>query len=283
MFVLIKQNLFFIFRCVNSLIIEKDLEAINCLKIYAELQSKMFINALVLAFFVNFCDGGNRCVDQNAIYKRSVTVPDLSEEFFQGDIELSDEQKNLMSNHRTSRTGVRDIVVRWPKSENGLVIIPYSISRNSGYTKREINSIEGAMRAIQSVSCIRFVPQYAEKDYLEFFSGGGCFSKLGKIGGRQGVSIKRGECVRKSQISHEIFHALGFTHMHNRSDRDKYIQIYPENLKYANWMRHFDKIDSRYFDDYGTSYDLLSVMHYPRYLFELTKELKITEDKLILL
>lgn len=229
----------------------------------------MFIRTLVVAFSVQFifCNEVNRCVQQNVVDKRSVPVPDLSEEFFQGDIELNEEQKNLILNPRMSRTGVRDIVVRWPKNKNGLVIIPYQINSNSGYSKREISSIEEAMRSIQSVSCIRFVPRYAEKDYLEFFSGGGCFSKLGKVGGRQGVSIKRGECVRKSQVSHEIFHALGFTHMHNRFDRDKYIQIYPENLKYANWMKHFEKIDPVYFDDYGTTYDLLSVMHYPKYAF----------------
>lgn len=229
----------------------------------------MFVSTLVIALSVQFiyCDGVSRCVNQNLVAKRSVKVPDLSEEFFQGDIKLTDEQRDLMSNQREGRTGVRDIVVRWPKTKSGLVIIPFTIDINSGYTRREIGSIKGAMKSIQSVSCVRFVPRHVEKDYLEFFSGGGCFSKLGKTGGRQGVSIRRGECVRKSQVSHEIFHALGFTHMHNRGDRDKYIQIYPENLKYANWIKHFEKIDSAFFDDYGTAYDLLSVMHYPKSAF----------------
>lgn len=230
----------------------------------------MVILTLIILFGCSslvYCDGVNRCAEQNTIVKRSVKVPDLSEEFYQGDIELSDVQKNLMTNHRQGRTGVRSVVMKWPKNENGIVVIPYSINERSGYTKSERASIIGALRTIQSVSCIRFVPHHVESDYIEFFSGGGCFSKLGKVGGRQGISIKRGECVKKSQVMHEIFHALGFTHMHNRSDRDEYIKIYPDNLKYPNWIKHFEKIDSLYFDDFGTSYDLLSVMHYPKYAF----------------
>lgn len=259
---------------------------------WQRLQSKMFISAIIIVVIVQVIhsSGFNRCLDQatdgegitqniiltrSAVNKRSSRVLDVSEEFFQGDIVLTDNQKNLLSNHREMRTGVRDVVKRWPKNESGLVIVPYYIDLNSGYTKRELQIIKAAMKSIQTVSCIKFVPRYDEEDFIIFFSGRGCYATLGRVGGMQAVSIKRGECVKVVQVTHEILHALGFTHMHNRQDRDEFIQIYPDNLGSGNWLRHFDKIDSRLFNDFGTPYDLLSVMHYPKTAFAKARHITI--------
>lgn len=229
----------------------------------------MFISLTIIALIVQimYCDGFNRCLHQNKIDKRSLTFANYSQEYFQGDILLTDVQRNLLSNQRVMRTGVRNVVSRWPKNINGLVIIPFTIRDDSHYTENEVQIIESAMKTIQSVSCIRFVSRQHEEDFIDIFSGGGCFSTLGKVGGRQGLSVKRGRCVTEPEVIHEIFHALGFTHMHNRQDRDDFIQVFPENLLYEHWISHFDKIDPRNFDDFGTPYDYLSVMHYPTYAF----------------
>lgn len=249
-------------------------------KLQKVLQLKMFIsliiiNIIIITVQIIYCDGFNRCFHQNVIDKRSLKVANFSQEFFQGDIFLTDEQKNLLSNQRVSRTGVRSVVMRWPKNKNGLVIIPFTIRSDSFYTKREVKVIEKAMKAIESVSCIRFVRRYHEEDFMEFFSGRGCFSKLGKVGGRQGVSVKRGICLTEPEVTHEVMHALGFTHINNRQDRDDFVQIFHENLMYDDWSSHFDKIDSRNFDDFGTPYDYLSVMHYPSYAFAKAYEYSI--------
>lgn len=233
----------------------------------------MLAKLITIALSVQFIQSVsvNRCRDGNRIDKRETLIElneTASEEFFfQGDIVLTSAQEETLRRNSLLRTGTRNLARRWPKNGNGLVIIPYTIRSDAGYTERGFEIIRDALESIGSSSCIRFVPRAHEDDYLEFFSGGGCFAPLGRTGGRQSVSIRRDQCLEKGKVIHEVFHALGFTHMHNRVDRDDYIRVFPEHLMYANWLRHFDKIDSSAFNDFGTPYDLASVMHYPKYAF----------------
>ena len=96
----------------------------------------------------------------------------------------------------------------------------------------------------RSLTCIRF--RYFDsddslrgKDYLQYFRGTGCWSQVGKTGGRQPVSIGYGcEAVRifgkfcskfvglqLSIVAHETLHALGLWHEQSRTDRDGFIRI----------------------------------------------------------
>lgn len=52
---------------------------------------------------------------------------------------------------------------------------------------------------------------------------------VGKIGGRQLVSLAAG-CLYDYIIWHEIMHALGLEHEHQRPDRDKFIKIQKHNV-----------------------------------------------------
>lgn len=235
-------------------------------------QFTMLIKLIIIALSLHYSRSVsvNRCQDRGRIDKRETPI-ELNEtstdDFFQGDILLTDEQQVILKSGMMLRTGTKKVASRWPKNRNGLVIIPYTFRGDSGFNKDGIDIMKRAMESIGSLSCIRFIPRRHEDDYIEFFSGGGCFSALGKVGGRQNISIRRDQCLQEGKVIHELFHALGFTHMHNRIDRDEYIQVFPENLLYANWRRHFEKIDSSAFDDFDTPYDLLSVMHYPKYAF----------------
>ena len=56
---------------------------------------------------------------------------------------------------------------------------------------------------------------------------------------------------------HEIGHALGFWHEHQRSDRDEHIRIHDENIGYA--LGQFWRRNTM---NEGIPYDLGSVMHY---------------------
>lgn len=57
-----------------------------------------------------------------------------------------------------------------------------------------------------------------------------CYSYIGRIGGRQTISIGFG-CETKGTVIHEIFHALGREHEQNRPDRDGYVTINEANIQ----------------------------------------------------
>ena len=87
------------------------------------------------------------------------------------------------------------------------------------------------MRSIQDKSCIEFVQRTTETDYVQIINGKGCFSGIGRVKGKQQVSLKKNGCVTVETAIHELMHALGFAHEHNRPDRDNYIQIIMDNLE----------------------------------------------------
>ena len=50
------------------------------------------------------------------------------------------------------------------------------------------------------------------------------------MGGRQEITLGSG-CRDRGRVIHEIMHALGFYHEHNRPDRDRYIRVLWSNMK----------------------------------------------------
>ena len=68
--------------------------------------------------------------------------------------------------------------------------------------------------------------------YSIFFSYR-CYSSIGRVGGRQVVSL-HDDCKYRGKVIHEILHALGFFHEHSRSDRDRYIKVIWKNIKKGN-------------------------------------------------
>lgn len=76
--------------------------------------------------------------------------------------------------------------------------------------------------------------------------------------------MNREDCIEEKIMAHEALHALGMHHMHEAFDRDDYITVVFENIKPTAFSQ-FDKIDKKFFNYFGTSYDYESVMHYRRY------------------
>lgn len=118
-----------------------------------------------------------------------------------------------------------------------------------------------AMDAVEAVTCVRFKVRKYETDYVSIHSGQFCKSNLGRTGGAQEMSLNIKLCFRKGIIIHELLHALGYIHMHNQPDRDKYVKILWQNID-QRFNREFDKVDGAMFNHYGTSYDYQSIMHY---------------------
>jgi len=97
-----------------------------------------------------------------------------------------------------------------------------------------------------------------------------CSSFVGKIGdyirnrrsfgrGPQEISLGASGCLYKRHMTHEIMHALGWTHEQNRPDRDRYVRIEYDNVN-PSYVQNFKKeIRGEMF---GTEYDAGSVMQY---------------------
>ncbi|XP_062276030.1 hatching enzyme 1.2-like [Scomber scombrus] len=149
----------------------------------------------------------------------------------------------------------------WPKSADGKVYVPYTIS--SVYSSREVSIIERGLQSFHDFSCLRFVRRTSQSDYLRIQSLDGCWSYIGRRGNTQDLSLRRSGCVYHDTVQHEVLHALGFHHEQKRSDRDEYIRIVLENV--TPGMEHnFDKVRTL---NQGTTYDYGSVMHYHQYAF----------------
>lgn len=147
----------------------------------------------------------------------------------------------------------------WPKSSDGTVQVPYTLS---GYSDSDAGNFPDAISEYTALTCIRFVNRTTETDYLQIAPGDGCWSHMGRTGGPQAVSLGGG-CLSRGAIQHELNHALGFHHEQSRSDRDDYVRIVTEFISDEN-LANFNKENT---NNLGQEYDYSSIMHYGRYAF----------------
>lgn len=122
------------------------------------------------------------------------------------------------------------------------------------------------MNDIEQFTCVRFRERSDEDDFIYIYSGSGCHSHMGRIGGKQELSIRKSGCSSRGIIIHELIHALGYDHMHSHSDRNNFIDIKWENIE-TSAISNFDRVDPEKFSNFGTKYDLYSVMHYDKTAF----------------
>ncbi len=109
---------------------------------------------------------------------------------------------------------------------------------------------------------VAFVERTDQPDYvaIRFVPDGGCSSFIGRVGGRQQVTLGEG-CEWDYIVAHELMHALGIYHEQSRSDRDQYVDIFWDNI--PEDQRH----NFQTFLEQGGGvnlgqYDFASVMHY---------------------
>ncbi|TRZ01805.1 hypothetical protein DNTS_017775 [Danionella cerebrum] len=144
----------------------------------------------------------------------------------------------------------------WKKNANNIVEVPYVVSNDFGYYEKAV--IGNAMSNFHAKTCVRFVPRTSQTDFLSIENLDGCYSSLGRTGGKQVVSFNRLGCVYTGIIQHELNHALGFYHEHTRSDRDQYVRINWNNI--SPDMAYNFKLEHT--NNQNTAYDYGSVMHY---------------------
>ncbi|KAI4877816.1 hypothetical protein NFI96_026055 [Prochilodus magdalenae] len=172
-----------------------------------------------------------------------------------GDIVVEDGLENA------DKCAFRNPGCKWPRQNDGKVYVPYIISNQ--YSSNEKNVISDALNSFEKVTCIRFRRRTREEDYIHIQSLGGCYSYVGRTGGKQDLSLDRSGCVYKKVVQHELLHALGFHHEQCRSDRDRHVYIAYENV-WNGQQHNFDVKDT---NNLGTPYDYGSVMHYGKFAF----------------
>ncbi len=119
-----------------------------------------------------------------------------------------------------------------------------------------------AINDFHNYTKIRFVPYSNQDDFItirigdpgQYRSG---VSATGRRAGGQEIVIRKGGA--KATFIHEMMHALGVIHEHQRPDRDKYIKFNPQNL--IDPVLAGDYVIKQGYTTY-TPYDYSSVMHY---------------------
>jgi hypothetical protein len=146
---------------------------------------------------------------------------------------------------------------RWP--DNGSTItIPYLKVANptSGavFTTMQWNNVVTAMNDFHAKSRVRFVARTTQADYVRIFPGNDT-CQVGRIGGAQ-------ECRPTGNLwqvaQHELGHAVGLHHEHQRADRDSHVWVYLDRTTYDS---EFVVFGSTTATKYG-AYDFNSIMHY---------------------
>ncbi|CAI4233093.1 unnamed protein product [Auanema sp. JU1783] len=206
--------------------------------------------------------------DPSAIEKAAVSLGDdgteatanrkIWEEVFENDIVLSLPQAEALLAEKSSFQNKRGKRQALPNPNNfwKSTTIPYELTYTDSAWQQTIRS---ALRHIESNTCIRF-RENGQGDGLRYFRGNGCWSNVGRMGGKQQVSIGYG-CVSLGIVAHETLHALGLWHEQSRDDRDSYISL-STNFIIRGTEGNFEKRSRTTSDNMGQLYDYGSVMHY---------------------
>ncbi len=137
---------------------------------------------------------------------------------------------------------------RWPGG-----VIPYTFG--AGVTAAQQNTARRAMDEWEAFSGVRFVPRTSQTSYVELILSTGNSSSLGRVGGLQTINLYNWDVPT---IMHELGHAMGILHEHQRYDRDAFISVNLANARsegVSQLQKDFSGVPSG-------SYDFASIMHY---------------------
>ncbi|MBK7707232.1 MAG: M12 family metallopeptidase [Acidobacteria bacterium] len=182
--------------------------------------------------------------DGTVIYERDMILGNISD-FTKNSSPASAQLSGDTSAKKDTKPGI------WANST-----IPYVLPDNHG--KKDV--ILAGIKEINEKTNICLVPRTTETDYVEFVSKDGSWARLGRVGGRQEISIDQTwTSLKAGTVAHEIMHTAGFVHMQSREDRDENVTINSDNIE-SGKESQFRKLKDKS-SNIG-AYDFTSVMHY---------------------
>jgi hypothetical protein len=131
-------------------------------------------------------------------------------------------------------------------------IVPYEINPDLG----NIEAIHTAIKTFEQQTNVRFVGRLIQDDYIRFSkqTQGNANSRDGRVGGLQYVNASGNDV---GTLLHEIAHALGMMHEHQRADRDDFVIFHADRV--TEDPDQYAKLGTANFTE---TYDFTSLMHY---------------------
>ncbi|UQB68066.1 M12 family metallopeptidase [Epilithonimonas zeae] len=151
--------------------------------------------------------------------------------FISDDIIISEEQfqflKSLDGSNTAGKSNIfRDFARKWTDG-----VVPYEISSGFPNTARIISAINH----FSSDTGVKLVPRTNQQDYIKFVRHASeSSSYVGRVGGGQIINIA--DWANHGVVMHEIAHAVGVFHEHQRPDRDAYIWVDPSVHNDVNYQ-----------------------------------------------
>lgn len=185
---------------------------------------------------------------------------------------LNDEKKEKSDEKKTSGKDVKvtkpktlehvknvsidDPFFEWPE---GIVYYQFDDSVKSEIQK----TVTTAMKEIEDISCIKFKvgeSKYGDVVRIIYSNETFCSPNIGWAAyGVNMMFIQKNST--KGDIIHNLFHTLGFPHMHIVNNRDDHVQIQFDNIIPAKTY-YFRKAVGP-INMFNTTYDTGSIMHFP--------------------